>query len=552
MSTIIMMNWQPKFRPKSPEHLWEMMLQERAGGKELEAFLHPGFQHLCDPQKMWGMDKAVQRILKAIEDRKRIMIFGDFDTDGITSTVMLFDGLKRLGAQVSYRIPDRVKDSHGLKTYHIDEIAQTQTNLILTCDCGINDYQEVEYATQKGMEVIITDHHISDPKKFPKTAVAILNPNQEKCNYPEKNLSGAGVALKLLQGLTKALGLEEAEAFLAPYLELAALGQTADCMPQSGEVRTLNILGLQHLQNSHWSGLKHLLKLHNVSSVDEETIGFTIAPCLNAASRIGEVGKALQLFIGPPEHQFDQAQYLQELNLYRRELTTQSIKTAQAQVNSEDLVHVFFHETWSVGLLGLIAGHFSTQTKKPCIALTLNDAKVHGSARSPKSAHITEILTDHSQFLEHFGGHAQAAGLQMDPKNLDTFKKALKGYTVVPKDTEPEDMLEAFIPHKWLNKSWLESQKKLAPFGAENPHPVFGLQNMKLISWGYMGQDQNHIRATFTHQGDHVNMVAFFAEEIVAKLKEGTVYTLLVQAKENTWNGETSVQLQLVTLLKED
>ena len=219
-------------------------------------FISPSLETLHDPDRMRGMGRACERIIEAIEKEERVMVYGDFDADGITSTVILVHGLQQLGAQVSYRIPDREADSHGLKNYLLDEIAQTGTKLVITCDCGINDHAEVAHGAGLGMDIIITDHHDADPAQFPKAAVAVLNPREPTCEYPEKNLAGAGVAFKVISALaSRRLEAADIVLFLPPYLEICAIGLIADCMELQGENRVLVKYGLEMMKQTYWEGV---------------------------------------------------------------------------------------------------------------------------------------------------------------------------------------------------------------------------------------------------------------------------------------------------------
>jgi single-stranded-DNA-specific exonuclease len=414
-------SWTPSSEKiESFTHLMEVLLTERGLRKpeEISRFLSPCLTHLHDPFQMHDMQRACERILQARAKKERVMILGDFDADGITSTVILTDALKRLGLPVSYRIPDRNQDSHGLKNYLIDEIAQKEVSVVISCDCGINDNKEVQYAREKyDLDVIITDHHTSDPGRYPDRAVAVLNPKKSDCDYPEKELSGAGVAFKLITALASLIyekNPEKIADFLRPYLEISAIGLVADCVRLQGENRILVRYGLEGLKNSAWDGLQKLLKRNQINpqNINADTIGFCIAPRLNAASRMGDVLRAAQLFLGDRVQNFERLSYLERLNKERQIITEQYFQEAYPQFDPQKKYQIFLEKNWKPGILGLIGSRFVEKYDQPIIAAQIReDGFMAASCRAPEGYSMVEALQSCGEgFLSRWAGMPERRG----------------------------------------------------------------------------------------------------------------------------------------------
>lgn len=528
--------WQTTHTGLQTDVLQAAVLKARMGQAEATLWLEPSFKDLADPFALRGMQTAKERVELAIARQERIMVYGDFDADGITSTVALVHGLKRLGADVSYRIPERVKHSHGLKKDLIDEIVATGSKLIITVDCGVNDREEVAYAVEKGLEVIITDHHHVDPDRVVDKAVAIVNPSQSGCEYPTQNLAGVGVVFKLLQALNSN------ETWLQPYLSLVAIGSVADCVHLSAESRTLVQLGLKALNQNHWPCLGTLLE--HPDFVDAETIGFQLAPCLNAASRLGEVKHAVQLFLGAENQTGDRVAYLKQLNEQRRLATKQFTAQAEKLVNKNNAVQVLLLPDCPVGILGLVASRLVETLAQPICCLTVHEnGELHGSARGPKEGNLIEGLTNVSQYLSAFGGHSGAAGFRLSEGDLAEFIEGLNKWYAAHPSLTPTLSVEGDVLPADLDFDWLNWQNQMQPFGIGNPSPVWQLPDLKLTDIKMMGREGIHARLTFENKYE---VVAFFVSDILDQLKVGEGYRLAVKLGENTWNGETSVQWQLV------
>ncbi len=550
--------WTPAPEIEDEEGLYShlLSLQGLNDPEEISQYLNPRPSHLHAPEQMLGMKEAVDRIQRAITQQERIMIYGDFDADGITSTVILVSALKELGAKVSYRIPDRGKDSHGLKNYHIDEIAEQNVRLIITCDCGINDHKEVEYAAKKGMDVIITDHHEPDPKRFPKKAVAILNPLRSKCAYPEKNLSGSGVALKLIQGVANSHFASEAQTneFVDKYYEVCVIGLVADCVKLSGENRVLAKIGLEKLKNPQWEGLKELLVQSDIDleGISEETIGFHIAPRLNASSRIGNVLMATQLFLGEEKGHFDRVQKLEKWNVYRQDLTEAAMAQAHPQINEGADFQYFTHPDWLPGILGLVAGRYCNQLGVPIIAGRKQDGLIKASCRAPKGYSIIAALKSCEDCFLQYGGHDGAAGFSIKEEDLSRLIDQLNDYfRTTEAEVQNTTAVSAVIGDHLLTLDLAEFLKQMGPYGIGNPLPIFRLNDLTVIQHENIGKNKNHLRLTTQDKnGTIIEFMAFFLGELSSDLEAQEKIDALCTIGINYWRGEAQLQLRLEDIAK--
>lgn len=552
--------WQKAPEVSSAKELCDLLLKERnlSHPNEIQKFLTPSLKDLIDPKKMQGMEKAVERIQQALKKKERIMVYGDFDTDGITSTVILVQGLKELGAEVSYRIPDRNTDSHGLKTSLIHDIAQTQTSLIITCDCGINDIEEMRYASSQNIDLIITDHHqpkenILDREKY---TCALLNPLYNGCQYPEKNLSGSGVAFKLIQALSLKMNFPEKqkkEDWILKFAEISAVGLIADCVPLTGESRVIAKLGLEKMKTTSWEGLKKLFektKTHP-ACIDEQTIGFFIAPRLNAASRIGNVKKALQLFLGTPEKYDFYIDQLEVYNETRKELTHKSYQESRIQIREGAPFQILQKNDWEMGILGLIASRHCEDLLVPIIACSIReDGKMGGSCRAPKGFSIIKALEKHSELFEHFGGHDGAAGFITDPKHFPKIQEALDQYFLHQKADQTRFPCTTFLPASLLNFEIVDFLRSLSPFGIGNPEPLFGISKAQIIDVEPVGKLKNHMKLLLSYENQIFPGIAFFAENFLPHLEKGDQIDGLFSLSDSYWNEERRLEIRIKDIRK--
>lgn len=548
-----------KFREKKIETMEKFQESVLADLKlnntdEIQKFMNPSLGDLRDPFAIKDMDIAVDRAILAIKNGERIMVAGDFDADGITSTVVLVSALQECGAKVSYFIPDRTNDSHGLQKKFMDNFAKKGVKLVITCDCATNDAVEISHGKSLGIDTIVTDHHKMDPARFPKDAVAVVN-CQTSENITERSLSGSAVAFKFASALLSTFFEHEQKKIseiIDPLFEIATIGIISDCVKLVGDNRIIAKYGLAKMPQTEWDGLQKLMEKLKINDVDEQTIGFSIAPHLNAASRLGDVMIAVQLFLGNPAKNGERVAYLTELNKERRVATTNLIDAAERQVKAGAACQFFFQENWPQGIMGLAASHFAEKLNVPIVVGTIRqiNGMLSTSCRAPEGYSIIDGLENSAKLLTSFGGHAGAAGFIAEKDDLEKIRENLNKYFAQQEIKQPVINVESFVSPEILNSDLTEFFKFLAPFGAGNPAKILGLEKVKITNIYLMGKDGNHAKFTGKIDNKEVQFVAFFAETFLKSIKISDELDILVSVSENKWKGKTSLQLKLVDARK--
>lgn len=505
-----------------------------------------------DPFLFTDMRKAVDRINKAILENERIIVFGDYDVDGITGTAILIHILKRLEANVSYRIPNRSDDGYGLSEKFIDEFIEKDVKLIISVDCGISCFNEIKKAKENGIDTIITDHH-TVPKKIP-TALSIIHPRIDN-KYPFDGLTGSGVAFKLAHGLIKEHFPEQEEELLDTLTDLASLGTVADLGPLKGENRLIVKKGLKSLQNTNWVGLKEIMNIalvKNDDKVDTITIGFRIAPRINAAGRIGDPYTALQLLLQEEQNPKVQAlgRKLEELNNERQEMTKTSLDQVRAHFqNFSELPKIFIAESpdWHVGILGLVAGRLVEKHGRPAIIMQDFGDMLVASVRSPEYFNVIEALTACSEHLTGFGGHAQAAGFNIEKSKLPAFKRDINKFVESKlKNTDQKPVLEidCHLKKNEISFDFLEEIEKLEPFGAANSQPTFLLSELEPLYISQVGKEGNHLKFSISVGGGDLKVIAFNMGEYADDLRRHRKVDLVFTLERNRWKSKDYLQLR--------
>ena len=548
-----------KFREKKIETMEKFQESVLADLKlnntdEIQKFMNPSLGDLRDPFAIKDMDIAVDRAILAIKNEERIMVAGDFDADGITSTVVLVSALQECGAKVSYFIPDRTNDSHGLQKKFMDNFAEKGLKLVITCDCATNDAVEISHGKSLGIDTIVTDHHKMDPARFPKDAVAVVN-CQTSENITERSLSGSAVAFKFASALLSTFFEHEQKKIseiIDPLFEIATIGIISDCVKLVGDNRIIAKYGLAKMPQTEWDGLQKLMEKLKINDVDEQTIGFSIAPHLNAASRLGDVMIAVQLFLGNPAKNGERVAYLTELNKERRVATTNLIDAASQQIEANASCQFFFQENWPQGIMGLAASHFAEKLNVPIVVGTIRqiNGMLSTSCRAPEGYSIIDGLENSAKLLTSFGGHAGAAGFIAEKDDLEKIRENLNKYFAQQEIKQPVINVESFVSPEILNSDLTEFFKFLAPFGAGNPAKILGLEKVKITNIYLMGKDGNHAKFTGKIDNKEVQFVAFFAETFLKSIKISDELDILVSVSENKWKGKTSLQLKLVDARK--
>ncbi len=516
-------------------------------------FFRPEINHLHDPWLMKDMRKAVNRIKDAFTQQQKILVFGDYDVDGTTSVATLYQFLHKLTPLVDYYIPHRYKEGYGVSKIGIDFAKENGFDLIISVDCGIKSTDLITYAKQLGMDFIICDHHLPDAILPP--AIAILNPKQIDCEYPFKELCGCGVVLKLITAIAQELELP-AESYLQ-YLDLVATAIAADIVPIVDENRTLAYFGLQKVNDNPCAGLKALMELAKQTIPMRITnLVFAVAPRINAAGRMDDAKKAVQLFI---EKEYDQAlaigALLQQDNLDRREADTYITEEALAQIE-QDPHHiskrssVVFQPHWHKGVVGIVASRLIEKHYKPTIVLTQSGEVITGSARSVIGFNLYEALHACREHLLGYGGHFAAAGMTMALEQLEAFKLAFEK-AVAERITEaqltPEIVINAELPIDQINMQFYTIIAQMEPFGPDNMRPIFIAKNVYDTGYSKIVKEA-HISFNVTQGKSNIRGIGYNMPEHIKIVKSGKPFDLVFQLQLNEWQGNQSVQMQIIDI----
>lgn len=508
-----------------------------------------------DPFLLKGMDAAVGRILEAAGNRARIGVFGDYDTDGISAAAILRETLEQLGAQAVVRLPHRVKDGYGLTNQSIEGLAAEGVGLLITVDCGISAVGPVALAAERGMDVIITDHH-QPPPELP-AALAIINPWQDDCRYPFRELCGAGLAYKLACALLSKVGLVR-DAQSPPFSELsalAALATVADVVPLRGENRAIVTAGIKALQNTNHAGLTALMQVAGVdpATVNSRSIGFALAPRLNAAGRMAHPGLAYELLTCTDlSRAKDLAWQLQQLNQQRQGETKRLLTEARRQVepaqNDEALLWVEGQD-WPAGIIGLIAGKLAEELGKPTLAVAAGDTEAVGSCRSIPEFDIAAALAARGELMQRHGGHPRAAGFAVAADRRAELRDALQAdarRSLEPTALQPRLEIDCPVTAEEMDLDILDQINVLAPFGASNPEPRFLSRSLTLGGVRTVGT--NHLRTTFALNGSSITGIGFHMADRAQGLSQGQTLDVVYSLQENTWGGFSRLEFVLQDL----
>ena len=524
-------------------------------------FLNPSLDHLHDPFGLADMSTAVDRILAAIARREKIAIHGDYDVDGITSTVIVRRALELLGADVVHFIPERLKDGYGLQPAAIERLHADGVDLLISVDCGIRGADAARTARELGVDLIITDHHEPDLELPP--ALAVINPKRRDCGYPDKHLAGVGVALKLVQALCRK---SNRDSWLPGFIKVAAIGTLADVVPLVGENRVIAKVGLDLLtRGPHKVGLRALLDISGLSgkTIDSYHISFQLAPRVNAAGRMSTPDIATRLFLAADEAMADQvrqlAMQLDGENLRRQEeeaeilAAAKKIATTDPDVGARSVL-VIAGEGWHRGVIGIVASKLVDSFHRPAIVLSVEDGVAHGSCRSISKFDMLGALERCAPMLLRFGGHRQAAGLALDAMRIREFRSAVNAVadeTLGPDDLMPRLKIDSDLTFRDITGSVAAGVASLAPFGAGNPRPVFAARGVEIVD-GPRVLKERHLKLALKQEGRIFRAVAWRAAErhddLAACKAVGGAIDVAFSLEQNQYNGETYVELTLADL----
>jgi single-stranded-DNA-specific exonuclease len=518
-------------------------------------FLNPSLDHLHDPMALADMPVAVDRLMAAIERRERIAIHGDYDVDGITSTVILRRALELLGADVVHFIPERLKDGYGLQPAAVERLHADGVSLVVSVDCGIRGADAARRARELGVDLIITDHHEPDTELPP--AFAVINPKRRDCQYPDKYLAGVGVALKVVQALCRRA---QRESWLPGFVKVAAIGTLADVVPLVGENRVIAKVGLDLLSRGpHKIGLRSLLDISGLSgkTIDGYHISFMLAPRVNAAGRMSTPDIAMRLLLAADEAMADEvralAMQLDGENVRRQEEEAEILAAARKIVQTDpDIgarsVLVVAAEGWHRGVIGIVASKLVDLFHRPAIVLSIDGGVAQGSCRSISQFDMLGALERCAHLLDRFGGHKQAAGLTLDAARIKDLRLAVNAVAdecLGPEDLMPRLRIDGDLSFRGITGPVAAGVASLAPFGSGNPRPVFAARQVAIVD-GPRKLNERHLKMALKQDGRIFRAVAWRAAERHDALAENkSAVDVAFSLDQNQYNGETFVELNI-------
>jgi len=519
---------------------------------EAKDFFRPSLENLHDPFLMKDMKIATQRIIHAIKENEKILIYGDYDVDGTTAVSVVYDFLQLVypSGNIEYYIPDRYKEGYGLSSAGIDYAEKNDFSLLVTLDCGIKSVELIHQAKDNQIDVIVCDHHLPGNQLPP--AIAILNPKQQGCAYPYKDLCGCGVGFKLIQAMCIELGLDQQ--FYSKYLDLVATAIAADIVPITGENRTLAFFGLKKANENPNTGIKAIIDLGNLKGpLSINSLSFVIGPRINAAGRMGDAKRAVALFIEKDSKAAAEiATTLQTENNNRKEADSSITDEALILLNQDPHAHlkktiVVHNDHWHKGVLGIVASRLLEKYYKPTIVLTKSGDFYTGSARSIAGFNIYEGLDRCSHLLHAFGGHYFAAGMTVAPSHIHLFKEAFEAVAndiLTSNDMIPEIEIDAAIELKDINNSFYGILQQMEPFGPENTRPIFCVRGV--LNVGCKIVKEYHLRFEVMQEGYSINGIGFQLAQKYENLNRPQKMDIVFTLDENYFNGRTSLQMKVI------
>ena len=519
---------------------------------EITKFLNPKRSDFYDPFGMPDMEKAVERILKAIENKEQIIIYGDYDVDGITSVTVLKSFLEERGIQVNVYIPNRLNEGYGLNKTAMEEIAKQGNKLMITVDCGITAVEEVEYAKKFGIETIITDHH-EPAEELPK-AIAVVDAKRKDNKYEYRNLAGVGVVFKLIQALSIKLELDQKE--YLKYLDIVCVGTISDIVPLTDENRVIVKLGLKLVEQTKNLGLKEILQSCGYSKINSTTISFGVAPRINACGRMGHQEEALNLLLSKEENEVKKlTQKINEYNKTRQEIEkniyNEAIEQIEKEGNENKNTIVVFGKGWHHGVIGIVSSKITELYFKPSILLCEEDGECKGSGRSIPGFDLHEALMECNDTIDKFGGHTMAVGINIKKEKVEEFKEE---FEKIAKEKEVDKIipilnLDAEIKLDDVNKEMVDSLKELEPFGEANKMPIFAFRNLKIDSIRSLSEGK-HLRLSVKDNKNIINAIGFNMGALADTYRIGDRVDIAGNLEINSFNGVDSIQINIKDIMK--
>lgn len=520
--------------------------------EDVRIFITPTRDDFHDPFLFKGMDIAVDRILQAINNKEKILIYGDYDVDGITSTTVLKKYLQERGGIVNTYIPNRLNEGYGLNKEAIKKIKEMGTDLIITVDCGISGIEEVKYAKELGIEVIVTDHH--EVGEVLPDALAVIDAKRKDNTYPFNLLAGVGVVFKVIQAISIKLNLK-AEEYLK-YLDLVCVGTISDIVPLEGENRTIAKLGLMLIRVTKNVGLRELIKSSGYKEIDSNTISFGVAPRINACGRMGHEEEALKLFLAETkEEAVEVTKKLNEYNTLRQNTEKAIYEDAVSKIEKENIENknsiVVGGYNWHHGVIGIVSSKVTEKYYKPSILLCFEDGIAKGSGRSIQGFDLYEGLTKCSEFLDKFGGHAMAVGLTLNKENFENFKDKFEKIAEEAniKEMVPTIYIDEEVKLKDISMDLVKSLSVLEPFGEANKVPLFLIKNLKIDSIRALSEGR-HLKLSLRDESVVINAIGFDIGNLAEEYKIGDKIDVIGTLEINSFNGFSSIQINIKDIRK--
>jgi single-stranded-DNA-specific exonuclease len=519
-------------------------------------FLNPSVEQLHDPFLMLGMSAAVNRLLRAIDNQEPILIYGDYDVDGTTGTAVLLRALRMLGATAGYHVPHRFTEGYGIQQPALEKAASEGYQLVVSVDCGIRAHEPLHWARDNGLDIIITDHHLPDEDEGAPPALAVLNPNQRGCEYPDKNLAGVGVAFKLIHALFRERGRENQ---VPGFLKMVAIGTVADVAKLIGENRAIVALGLSDLPRAVNHGLRALIEIAGCGDDGEMTaydLGFRIGPRINAAGRMDAARAVVELFNAPDKEEARRlAEHLDTRNRERmeaqREIFNRAIEEFERGAERDSQTHaaVIAGDGWHRGVIGLAASKIAERLNRPCVVISFDGDIGHGSARSIEAYHLFDGLTACRDLLNKFGGHSHAAGLSIRREHIGEFRRRLNEHAascLTEDDLQPALSVDAEVTASELSFQLCQDLRALEPFGAGNPRPVFATRGFRVLGEPQIIKEQ-HLKLRVAGQNNRPMEAIWWrgVEEVDQPPQPNQRVDLAYEFEANRWNGDIRLQLSV-------
>lgn len=518
-------------------------------------FLNPSLEKLFDPFIMHGMTEGVERVIKALKSHEKIMIYGDYDVDGITSASLMFLVFNRLGADVSYYLPNRLLEGYGISEDGLVEAVKRKIDLLISVDCGITAVEEVKIAREKGIDCLITDHH--EPGTRIPEATVIINPKLDSPDMPGYEMSAVGVAYKFAQAIYRKLNQDETE--LEQHLDLVALGTAADIVPIVGENRILTKFGLDQLAKTSKPGLKALIFIAGIMGhkIGTGQVVFILAPRINAVGRLGDASKAIKLLTTKDEAQANAiARVLNAENKRRKDLDEQTLNEALELIESNvDLANaraiVLSSPNWHQGVIGIVASRLVEKFNRPTVMIAIDGGEGKGSARSIAGFHLFEALKECDEYLSRYGGHKYAAGLSIDPAKIEPFREKLNQVStrmLSEEDLIPKLQIDSELELEQIDENLVTILEKFAPFGPQNMRPVFVTYQAEVVGSPHV-VGSNHLKFKVRRNHKVFDCIGFGFGDYMTKMHMRPLYLDMVYVLEfNNWNGANKIQLRIKDL----